>query len=370
MFFNLKLPEIPGFPPMEALLGAVMAALVFFCLAAVAFGPLIAVVCEGLGKARKRVFLIKAARQCAAMSLFFAILAYIALGGLVYWLLADSPNIFSGPFGKPLAALCALCAAAFILLLLYFSAWKQNGMPGFGHTLCGVLAWLASAASAYGYQAFSQRYFQYLSRPVPLETLAATGEAVPETGAILPEAGNAANALESIPPVPDADGILSFLDSVPFAELADFFIAIPLDSFFWPVMLHMLPLAIGTAGALGAFWLLIRRGSNDFGRDYYAFALPYSAKWALCGTLVSLGTLIYAYRQAGEFMLPELSHPPSALLTALCCALPALACLLWLFLIRSATPLRHKPGIVVALFALLAGVSAQLLALNEIVPSP
>ncbi|MDL2272583.1 hypothetical protein LJC23_06080 [Desulfovibrio sp. OttesenSCG-928-I05] len=368
MLFTVKLPDIPGFPPMEALLGAVVAALIFFCLAAMAFGPLIAVACEALGKARKRVFLIKAARQSAAMSLFFALIAYIALGGLVYWLLADSPDIFSGPFGKPLAALCAVCAVAFVLLLLYFSAWKQNGMPGFTHTLCGVLAWLAAAASFYGYQAFSHRYIYYLSRPVPLESLAAPEGDIPAVP--LPEAGNAVLPPEGSVPAANPDDIFSFLDGFSVTELTDFFFAIPPESFFWPVMLHMLPLAIGTAGAFGAFWLLIRRKRNDFGRDYYAFALPYSAKWALCGTLLSLGTVFYAYSRAGEFMLPELSHPPSILLATLCCALPALACLLWLLLIRSETPLRHKPGIVIALFALLAGVSAQFLALNEIIPSP
>lgn len=382
MFFNVKLPDIPGLPPLEALLDALSASLVFFCLAAMAFGPLIAVSSEAFGKARRRVFLVKAARQYAGMSLFFTLVAFLAMGAFVYWLLTDEPLLFSGSLGVPLIALCAMGTAALVLQLLYAGSWKKNGTPGFAHTLCGFLAWLVSCAALYTYQLFSFRYFEFPSLFSPAGTAAepgtdlATGLATNLADLPAESLGGAATSVTDLAgsatdaAAQGSKGIFSFTQTPAFRELADFFCSVPRESFFWPQILHMAFLAIGIAGALSAFWLLIWRQRNDFGRDYYAFALPHSAKWGIAGTLVSLATAFYAYSRAGEFMLPELSEPPALALAALCYALPALACILWGLLLQSATPLRHKPGIVTALLTLFAGVAAQFLVLNEIVPSP
>ena len=149
----------------------------------------------------------------------------------------------------------------------------------------------------------------------------------------------------------------------------DFF-AIPTHSLFWPLMAESLTLSCAAAGALGALWILILRSRQDYGRDYYTFALPYCARWAIAGTLLSLPSAGFAYYQALAVMLPELSHAPSLLLSILACALPVTACVLWGAVICSKTPLRHKPGLCLAALCLAAALTAQVLIFNKVLPSP
>jgi hypothetical protein len=333
MFSTITLPDIPGLPPLGAMLDAVAAGVFFLCLAATVFGPFMAACAESLGRARGRMVHIKAARQNAAMSLALALPVSLALAVFTYCLVRDETSLRAAPYGPPLLAALAVAALAVGLLALYCATWKKSGMPGAGHAAIGFLAFLSGLAAGFTILALAHRslHGDLSGGPSPA---AAAGSGFPS-----------------------------------LAESADFFL-FPADSFFWPVLAHLLPLAAGAAGAFSALWTILFRARNDFGRDYYHFALPFSAKWALAGTFLSLPTLAFAYARAGAFMLPELSHAPSPLLGGLCYGLPASACLCWLLLLRGDAPLRHKPGIVLAFFCLWGGLFAQALALNEILPSP
>jgi len=49
----------------------------------------------------------------------------------------------------------------------------------------------------------------------------------------------------------------------------------------WPAFAAIVGNGIGAAGALGMGYLVLRRNRDDFGRDYYRFALPQAARWGL-----------------------------------------------------------------------------------------
>lgn len=361
--FSTRLPDIPGLPPLEALLGAFLTALFFLFLAAAVFGPFIAACCEAVGRSKGRIFHSKAARQNAAMSLAAALPVSAALGGFLYYLIRDEPSLYGTPYAAPFIAVLVSAALALVLLVLYFCVWKKTGIPGKGHVVTGFLATFAAMAAGFSTLAFAHRYMHGAAldgAELMRNTLMENAESALAANSALENAEEIAGTM-----------IETASDAFPFSlqDLTDFFL-FPADSFFWPALLHILPLALGAAATCGALWMLLSRARTDFGRDYYNFALPFNARWALTGTLLSLPTAAFAYYRAGSFMLPELSHPPSLLLGGLCYGLPALSCLFWVFLLRSDTPLRHKPGIVLAFLCLLTGISAQALVLNEIIPSP
>ena len=59
-------------------------------------------------------------------------------------------------------------------------------------------------------------------------------------------------------------------------------------------LIHFLEVA--SAGALGLFWLLVRRKIDDFGRDYYVFAANWCGEWAAWGgwfSLIMAGVLCF-----------------------------------------------------------------------------
>jgi len=108
----------------------------------------------------------------------------------------------------------------------------------------------------------------------------------------------------------------------------------------WPAWIALVSNGIGAAGILGTGYLLLRRNRDDFGRDYYRFALARSARWGLVLILPVLIT-------AGWLALRGLTG-----LALLPCAAAGLAALasVWLALrlIRSRHPLRLKGSVLLA----------------------
>lgn len=140
------------------------------------------------------------------------------------------------------------------------------------------------------------------------------------------------------------------------------------------------------AGGLALIWLLVRRGLDDFGRDYYAFAARVCASFAAAGGLLAL----MSFTAFCKLLLPALSNvtlnlpaglnragewlyglmgadtvaqwgfaavPPGAGL--MCLAMPLLAglsALLWFLVARSPLPMRHKVSFVLAPLPLLAAL--------------
>ena len=120
-------------------------------------------------------------------------------------------------------------------------------------------------------------------------------------------------------------------------------------------------LFIGLAGTavFGAWYLFWRRNREDFGRDYYSFALKFCARWG--------AGLTVAAAAAAWWVLQGLSLPPTGgedplLLRFACTATASLiCCLLLLCMGKSAVPLRHKPTAFFAGFFFLAAMFGHLL---------
>jgi hypothetical protein len=109
-------------------------------------------------------------------------------------------------------------------------------------------------------------------------------------------------------------------------------------AFLLPVFAHCLSLAFAAAASFCLPWLFLQRAAADYGRDYYAFALRAAARQALAATLASLA--------AGAILLAL--HPPRRLFPEPIAAAAAGLCLicliLWTLVLKSPSPLRHKPG--------------------------
>ncbi len=322
MPFDLALPTLP---PTEVLLSCLAVAAALFVLLAACFGPFLAVFSERLGVTRGRAFYAKAAGQIAHLSLALGTLATAAFAAVLFFALRADPGLLAPPFFHPLLLVAALALFAELFLVLYVLCWPRQGKSGFFHIWLGLKAGGAAACALYLCAAFARRL---LHTP------------------------------------PQAEEALIW-----YMRLLDFF-SVPMSSLFWPLLAQSVFLGCAAAGALSSVWLLLMRKRQDYGRDYYNFALPYCARWALWGTLggMGLGALVLYRGQA--LMLPELSHAPSLPLAAAAAALPALACLLWLPAIHSKTPLRHKIGVIFACLLLAGGLFAQILILNKILPSP
>nr|WP_305734128.1 hypothetical protein [uncultured Bilophila sp.] len=116
-------------------------------------------------------------------------------------------------------------------------------------------------------------------------------------------------------------------------------------------------LEVASAGALGLCWLGIRRRADDFGRDYYTFAARWCGEWAAWGGWIALllaGGLCVLMRMQGVLPLEREGVPliVGSLFVAL--LIPSIV---WTVIARSATPMRHKIGMVVSVILLVFAIS-------------
>ena len=144
----------------------------------------------------------------------------------------------------------------------------------------------------------------------------------------------------------------------------------PLGSALWPLAALWLPMALCLTAAAGLVYLLLRRNTDDWGRDYYRFAAPFLAKWHMVLGLVTLAVMAWMYASLkGVFNL----HLPQILYAgAASAACLVLAMALALVVSTCENPMRLKGCMLaVALFSLLhAGLAvvAILETLNRYVP--
>ncbi len=145
--------------------------------------------------------------------------------------------------------------------------------------------------------------------------------------------------------------------AVPFA-IQDH-VLIPAASPFWPLLGLALTMALVCAGGLGLAYALMRRNRDDWGRDYYGFALRFGAAWTLLLLVTTAGFL--GWLAAGHVLkgalLPADPVLRAAAVTTGAALLLALAgnLIVW----RSTAPLRQKPIILAScllLLLLLAGI--------------
>ena len=164
--------------------------------------------------------------------------------------------------------------------------------------------------------------------------------AIPAIGLLL---GRALLGEAALPENADFSGVASLL----LPSIADPFWA-------YAGLIHFLEIA--TAGALGLCWLLVRRGIDDFGRDYYVFAANRCGSWAAWGGWI-------AFLMAGVFCamlrwqeLLSFENPTILLFVGVQFAALAAASVLWTVVARSVTPMRHKIGMVMAVLFLLVAI--------------
>ncbi len=115
----------------------------------------------------------------------------------------------------------------------------------------------------------------------------------------------------------------------------------PLHSMFWPVTMQWVFTTISLAAILASLYLLIRRHHDDFGRDYYNYALPVCAKWALFpfgGVIVFCSWIAFL-----AFPFIDLTNATSLLAAISIRGASLLLCLIvWIVIMKTPTPLRFK----------------------------
>ncbi len=104
----------------------------------------------------------------------------------------------------------------------------------------------------------------------------------------------------------------------------------------WPAWLAVILNGAGSAGAAAMVYLFLRREKDDFGRDYYRFALPRAAKWSLA---LVLPVGIWA---GWIYSSPLYLDKQTLILSAIVVVALLLALVLSAAVIRSPHPLRLK----------------------------
>jgi hypothetical protein len=292
-----------------ALPGGILACL----LLAVTGIPFLCLAAQRLAVTQRTSFPDKLARQGALLAALAAALL-VAVSAVVIFRMAQlQPDLMAGPFRVPLLSLPALLVGTGACAALYLVSWKYIKGSAM-HRFVGLAAGIGGIeATVSGFA---------LARALLLP------------GHPLPTDASPMDTMRAL-------------------------VGAPADSLLWPVLGQSAFVAAGAAGALCLAWLLTRREKDDFGRDYYNYALGVCARWALGGTLCAVPVGVYVLYRAATLTSPDLTMLPPLLPLAGTLVLPLAACGLWGTVIRSATPLRHKVGIVSALVLLMVACGCE-----------
>ena len=263
----------------------------------------VAVLAEGLAERRGQVFLRKLAQQVSAMGLW--LLGYAAVsGGAMFWFIAAGDPMALEPWlSNPILALPLLASLAWVLILavLYRATWNAlkerralHRILGLAGALCTLLVLATSLAAKLT-----------LAGPAPL--------------------------------------------AEPYS-LAALYLAPP-PAQFWPMLIHALLWTFTAAAGLGLVYLLMRRNRDDFGRDYYTFAVKVCARWAAIPALLQLGAVAALLLPAWGNIHPMMKSTATGLAAG--GALSAVIAAILLFNVsRAENPLRSKPAILGAVLLL------------------
>ncbi|GAB7080293.1 hypothetical protein [Megalodesulfovibrio paquesii] len=281
-------------------------------LLAVSAAPLVAGVSQHLAHARERIFYDKFAKQVAQMGLAFALCTLPFTAGIWAVLYMQHPLAKIQGFAHPMLstpALLPFCIYALALLLCTIHAANWGFWKGkrFVQSLFAWVAWICMLLA----------------------------------GASLLLLKRVLNASQD-----------AFAVTPTFASFFDAVQAIPLLSSLWPFMALVLCGGVAAAGAFGALYCLARRTKEDYGRDYYAFALKAACWWGAIGAaLASLAAGGYVYLVAPRFTALFTAIPIQAGLAA--AAMLLIAALGLASVAGSATPLRRKLTVFLAALLLL-----------------
>jgi len=286
------------------MLGTLCILALLLCLAGL---PLLAVAGQSLAYSRERSAYDKCARQLSVLGGRLGVLAIIAGGvllGMHYRNLPglDMQHLAAREHFLPLLMaggwLCVVLAA--LLNWLYMRLWQRLRTTPRLHQLLGFLAALAAAAAVYAALVYLHARAAAPVAPVPADPRALL--------------------------MPDAEYFWAAVSYAPFAALA-------------------------LAGGYGALWLLLRRVTDDYGRDHYNLVMPWCAGWARNGWLLlwllaagRKGWRVFQLYEAAGGKLDWIQLVPDAagLFVLL---LPGLW---WLGVSHSAAPLRAKVALSLA----------------------
>jgi hypothetical protein len=126
----------------------------------------------------------------------------------------------------------------------------------------------------------------------------------------------------------------------------------PAVSLLWPAVLLAAMTSLSAAGGFGLAYLLLRRNTEDFGRDYYVFGLKQCASWALTPTFASVGAVSWLVVVQLDRIGVLALHNPKLYYLAAGLLLGLVASVAWSHVARSETPLRRKPSVVLGCLCL------------------
>ncbi|WP_461211231.1 hypothetical protein [Desulfocurvus sp. DL9XJH121] len=299
--------------PDPGLLGVFVLLALHLCAVYTALGAFpLTVVCELFSRSGGKVFHKKLAQQFSALGVLFLVYMLFAVGGSMAFLYFQYPDLIHPWLDAPMAAAPLAGAVAWltVLGLAYALGWGwAKSSPG-GHVFLGLLAALGTPA------------LLALSLAVKLIVLSGRADmlATGGLGALL--AAGAAHPL------------------------------------FAPLALSCLLLTLACAGGFGLVFLILRRGRDDFGRDYYAFAARFTARWAALSMACALAAQAWVFALTPEMLYTgtELTFPGWLATTGNGCGLVAI--LAWVAVARSSRPLRSKPAMFLAALLLICAVGA------------
>jgi len=249
----------------------------------------IAVLAELTAKTKGRVFYDKYGQQTASMGLILLIILLVVYGATIGIALIKFPQFLqriiapTSPFSSAFIAFGVFA----IMSLLYFPTWKKMRDIKGMHIVIGM----GSAISA----------------------LACVAIAIPAKLMI----GSTVNS-----PQPGS------LTSTP--QIA------------WPMAAMFVILIMSVAAALSCSYLVARREKDDFGRDYYNFAIRLATRWAaipMAGFLACQGWLFAILPESIKTMT---LGTPLGIVWAVSIALGITCISIWALIARSSNPLQLK----------------------------
>ncbi|EGB13436.1 hypothetical protein DND132_0219 [Pseudodesulfovibrio mercurii] len=290
---------------------AYMLAPAFFSLLGMAAlgSPAIAVLAEISAKTRKKVLFDKYGQQTAGMGLILVIALILIYGASLGIALVRFPDLFQA-YLTPGSAFFngSVAFAVFVVAgLIYFTTWKRMRNAKAAHIALGLVATFA----------------------------AITGLAI-----VVP----AKLALNFSLTQPNGDVMTN---TVILAQ---------------PMSAMYALLVLSAAAALGLAYILLRRNRDDYGRDYYNFAVRMASRWALLPMIGFLGCQLWLYSRLPADIQTLILGTPLAYVWVGLTVLGGLCGLIWLFLNRCESPLRFKglAFLAVGLFWLLHALNATL----------
>ncbi|MGE4291313.1 MAG: hypothetical protein AB7E32_03785 [Desulfovibrio sp.] len=280
--------------------------------------------------------MINLTSQLAAPA-FFDMLALAGLGALLPALVAEaaglaSGKIFADKFAQQMASLFTTFMAVSAIAFLGGAIILMRGLPWLREWLTSPQSPMLPALAAWGTALFFGGVYHFTFKPMR------SNKAVHLLLGLL----GALASLASIPlTLAASPALLGSFGSGKAPVMHPLVLPAP-NSLLWPFALQFTLLSIGLAGGLGMAYLVYRRNRDDFGRDYYNYALPAAARWAAPFMLLQTAGMVWLLLMLPPDIRALLLGSSLAPLLYAGAALALACCALWTVVLRSRAPLRLK----------------------------